>query len=414
MAIKTKNYQAIIDVSSNRLERIADQRAATETDPNLKTDARRAALDALDRQAADLALEIDEARTMLEAAERRKAGADQAERGHILAAAAALPNSGEKRTASRVEVRHNEPLPEGGAFADLTDKPATVREFGQYMRGLVYGESRAAGEGSNPAGGFLVAPRYAANVLDLMRTKTQVLNAGATVVPLDSNDVTIAKVISDPDPAWRNEHQAIANGDITFGAVNFKAKSLAVLVKASFELIEDAENFGDVLATSLAGAFAVKVDHAALYGSGVDPQPLGMANWAVQTGAYPVGGLTNWDPLVGAVQDVRTANFNPNAAIMSEADMAALSTIKDTNGQYVTAPSYLDGVARLSSGNVTTGNIFVGDWPNLFVGVRTQFEVKVLTERFAENGEVGFIGWLRADIQPGQERAFSVIRPAAG
>ena len=123
----------------------------------------------------------------------------------------------------------DEPLPAGRSFADLAGgKRASIADFGDYARGLVYGEHRAASEGTDSAGGFLVPTTYSATVLDLMRNQTQVIQAGAQVVPCGSDDNRIAKVVADPSPAWRNESAAIASGDITFGEVVLKPKSLAV------------------------------------------------------------------------------------------------------------------------------------------------------------------------------------------
>lgn len=403
----------------NKIDRIQGDLDAMASDQSLRSDEKRAGLAVLSREkkAAE-----DELRGVEDAIRDREAGADQEARGAALAAATRLPDrlaDGERRTATRVEVRHNNPLPKGASFADLTDKPADFREFGNAARALVYGdrsEFRAAGEGTNSAGGFLVAPRYAATVLDLMRPATQVVNAGATVVPLDSDDVTIAKVVGDPTPAWRTENSAISESDLTFGSVHFTARSLAVLVKASFELIEDAANFGEVLAQSLAAKFAVTLDNAALYGSGDDPEPNGLVNQITNTATYPSTGLADYDPLIAAVQSVRMSNFVPTASIMSEANYAALASAKDSNKQYLTPPAYLADVPNLPTTAIDTegdGAIFTGDFRNLYVGVRTEFQIKPLLERFADQGQVGFIGWLRADIQNARGEAFCLSTPAA-
>ncbi|GAB6987889.1 phage major capsid protein [Nocardioides pyridinolyticus] len=361
-------------------------------------------LDALEADMDDLAAEARQYVEQAEAEQNRAAGKDHAERSHVLRAAT--------RTESRnAEVRANEPLPEGRSFADLTAKPASLREFGEYARSLAYGEKRMS-EDDPTQGGYLVPPRYAAAVLDLARNATRVIEAGATVVPMDSNDVTVAKVVGDPEPDWRNEKQAIASGDLGLGALNLKAKSLAVLVKAPFELVEDAANLGDVLGNSLAGAFGVKLDHTSLYGSGVDPEPAGLITEALNTSTYPLAGLSSWDEIIAAVADVRGRNFDPRAALMSEDNLAALSTLRATaDGQYLTPPQYVENVRRMSSGNMGS-EIAVGDFRNLYIGIRTSFEIKVLNERFADTGEIGFIGWLRADVQQARPGAFHVISQA--
>jgi HK97 family phage major capsid protein len=412
--------KSTIDFLREQRDGITTQIEGTREDRQMLGDQRAAVLKTLIAQRSTLDEQIAEAEAVAEAERRAAAGKDQAERSEALAAATRLPNAGdsERRTATRVEVRHNEPLPKGATFADLTDTPADFREFGNAMRALAYGDPRElrAAEGTDSAGGFLVAPKYAAGVLDLARAATQVANAGATVVPLDSNDVTLAKVTGDPTPAWRTESSVISSSDIEFGAVHFDAKALAVVVKASWELIEDAENFGQVLAQSLASAFAVTLDHAALYGSGTDPEPLGLKGQATSTGTYPAAGIGSYDPLINAVASVRTANYAPTATILGEGMLADLALLKDGNNNYMAPPAYLANVPNLATTAIDTegtGEIFTGAWANLMLGIRTAFEVKVLNERFADTGEVGFVGWLRADVQVARSDAFAIWTPAA-
>lgn len=411
-----ETYSAIAERALEKREALFEQRKAIVANKDIPSDQRRAKIEVIDAEMDALAAEAREA---VETAEQVRAGQDQAQRGARLAAATRVPGgSTDYRGGARIEARHNEPLPTGASFSDLTDKPADFRDFGKAARALVYGnpsEFRAAGEGTDSAGGFLVAPRYAATVLDLMRPATQVVNAGATVVPLDSDNVTIAKVVGDPSPQWRSENAAIAESDITFGGVNFRAKALSVVVKASWELIEDAENFGAVLAQSLANAFAVKLDNAALYGSGTDPEVNGLINQVTNTATYPSTGLTDYDPLIAAVQSVRMSNFVPTASIMSEANYGALAAAKDANNAYLTPPAYLADVPNLPTTAIDDqgdGAIFTGDFRNLYIGVRTSFEIKVLNERYADTGQVGFVGWLRADVQNARSEAFCLSTPS--
>jgi HK97 family phage major capsid protein len=65
--------------------------------------------------------------------------------------------------------------------------------------------------------------------------------------------------------------------------------------------------------------------------------------------------------------------------------------------------------------NVTTGtstdtsNVFTGDWSNLLVGMRTDFRLRFLGERYlADNLQYAFLAYLRADVQLAQPAAFVV------
>jgi HK97 family phage major capsid protein len=65
--------------------------------------------------------------------------------------------------------------------------------------------------------------------------------------------------------------------------------------------------------------------------------------------------------------------------------------------------------------NVTVGTstdtsyIFTGDWSNLLVGMRTDFRLRFLGERYlADNLQYAFLAYLRADVQLAQPAAFVV------
>lgn len=377
------------------------------------------------------AVNADEERTLADRqAFTTKANADIAD---LTADIESLIEQGERETQVRgmlggfqggngPETREGVPIPEGGSFAALAGGAKSATEFGEFVRSLVYGETRDANENVNSAGGFLVPQTYAAGVLDLARNATQVVKAGAQIVPMTSKTHQVARLDSDPVAAWRNEAATISASDATFGAVNFTARSLAVNVKSSWELMEDASNFGGILQHSLAESFAVTLDSTALYGSGVAPIPLGLKPTAgVASTSMGTNGaaLTNYDPFITAVQKVESANYNPSGIIVSPRTVGELAALKDSQNRYLEAPAYLKNVPFLQTSQVpnnltvgtgtTTSDAFVGDWSNLMIGMRTSFELRILRELYAATGEIGFIGWLRADVQVARTNAFQVI-----
>ena len=155
----------------------------------------------------------------------------------------------------------------------------------RYLRGLVTGdwtgaaaEQRAMAEGTGSTGGFMVPTILSAQIIDLARNMTRVIQAGASIVPMPNQTLDIAKWAGDPSSAWHTENAAITPSDATLGKVTLKAKALAALTVVSRELVEDAPNVGQELSHAFAASFAVKVDKAALYGSGTDPEPRGVKN----------------------------------------------------------------------------------------------------------------------------------------
>ena len=299
----------------------------------------------------------------------------------------------------------------------------------KYLRGIATGdwqdadaERRAMSEGTNTAGGFLLPTILSSQIIDLVRNQTRVLQAGATIVPMENRTVDVAKWASDPTAAWHSENAAIAPSDATIGKLTLTAQALASNVEVSWELLEDAPGVVDKLQEAFAKAFALKLDLAALYGTGTAPEPRGVKNTAgISTASMGANGatLTSWDTLVDAVGRLQDQNEDPNGIIYAGRTARNLSKLKDTTNQPLQPPEALSGIPRYSTlqvpVNLTQGtsslasDIFTGDWSQLLVGVRTRLMVKVLDERYSDLGQIGFIAWWRGDTAVARPKAFDVL-----
>ena len=300
--------------------------------------------------------------------------------------------------------------------------------LGRYVRGMLTGqwqdadaERRALVGGTATAGGHLVPAPLSARIIDRARNRTRVLQAGAQIVPMESSTLKLARVTGDPTAAWHTEMAAIAASDMTFDSVTLTARTLASRVLISRELMEDAEEVDDEVEKAFAEQFALTVDLAALYGTGTPPEPLGVKNHAsvTKTSLGANGAVPIYDDLIDSVFRVRGANFEPTAQIMSNRTGQTFAKVKDSTGQYLTPPTALDGVRRLTTvqvpNNLTVGtsnvtsDIFTADWSELLIGVRTSLEITVLRERSADVGAFELLAWWRGDIAVARPAAFDVV-----
>jgi HK97 family phage major capsid protein len=299
------------------------------------------------------------------------------------------------------------------------------------LRGVVLGdwngadaEQRAMSGLTAAAGGVVLPTLLSAQIIDLARAKTRVLEAGATIVPMDSRNVDVPKWTADPTPGWRAEKAAIVESDGLMDKVTLTAKSLAVLTRATREWLEDVDGGDQALKHAFAASFALKLDAAALYGAGgaVEPQGVKTAPGVTVAAIATNGGTPTWDTLAQAAGRLRDRNEEPNAQIMADRTKRGLELQREggTTGPYLAPPVYLDSVSRLSTAQVptnltqgtasgTASDLFTGDWSQLFVGVRTALQIQVLNERYADTGEIGFLGWHRGDIAVARASAFDVV-----
>jgi HK97 family phage major capsid protein len=308
--------------------------------------------------------------------------------------------------------------------------------FGKILHGLVSGdwrnahdEHRAIGEGTSAAGGVLVPTPVASNIIDRARNVARVTQAGARVVPMESQTLKVPRLVTEPDASskWRLEAAAISEDNLTFDSVTLTAQSLSFYVKASRELVEDGTAGGGVetvLRNSFAEVVALELDRAALLGTGTAPQPRGVLN---QTGVtltdHGANGtaISSYDWWIDAVATVRANNFEPTAQIQAPRTEQSLSKLKDTTNAYLTPPAALANIPRYTTKQVPititvgtstdTSYVFTGQFDQLWIGIRTTLTIDVLRERFmTDSGQYAFLCWLRADVAVAQPSAFVVDR----
>jgi HK97 family phage major capsid protein len=302
--------------------------------------------------------------------------------------------------------------------------------FDRYLRGLATARwdgaphERALAEATVGAGGALVPAPLSSRVIDLARNRTVVFAAGAQTVPMSSQTLALARLTSEGTPAWKSEGATITAADMVFDRVTFTARTLVRLIQLSVELFEDADPSSEgIIARSFAGQMAVELDRVALIGTGTPPEPKGVLN---QTGVtltdHGAAGtvISNYDWWLDAIGAVRAAGFEPNAHIQAPRSSTSLSKLKEaTTNAYMTPPAGLLPMYTTKSVpiNLTVGAstdtslVFTADWSNLLVGIRTDFNLRFLGERYlADSLTYAFLAYLRADVQVAQPTAFVVDR----
>jgi len=91
---------------------------------------------------------------------------------------------------------------------------------------------------------------------------------------------------------------------------------------------------------------------------------------------------------------------------------AAFAKLSDSTGQPLRIPDYLSGIQRLAT-NLPDGRVFVGDWTQMLIGVRTDLRfARVLDQRYADELAVAFLAYIHCDVALAHPEAFAVA-PAA-
>jgi HK97 family phage major capsid protein len=284
------------------------------------------------------------------------------------------------------------------------------------------------GVGTDSAGGFLVPGPLAGRVIDKARNQARIFQAGALTVPMQSSTLKIARVATDPTAAWKAENAQATASDMTFEALTLTARSLIAIAKLSIELMEDSPTINDVVENAMAQALALELDRAALYGSGTAPEPRGIINTSgvgIQSQGTNGAALTSYDAFSTAVQTIQAANGDPNAVIYAARTAGTLDRLKDSTGQPLQPPQSFRELTKLVTSQVpvnrthgaasNASDAFVGEWPELLVGVRTQLRIEasrvsvVGGESAFDRLQVHVRAYLRADIGVAQPSHFVVV-----
>lgn len=294
---------------------------------------------------------------------------------------------------------------------------------GQYLRSMIVGgktdaERRALSEGSDSAGGFTVPDVLSATLIDLARAQSVVMRAGAQTVPLTSDTNNMAKLLSDPVPAWRAEAGSVAESDPTFGRVQLIPRSLAVQTQISAELMEDSLNLVTDLPRVLAAAMAVELDRVALLGTGTAPEPRGIAS-TVGIGTFAKNAAsTSFGNLSRARTAILTANQNPTAYIMHPRDEGLFVDLVDADGNPLVMPARVSEIPMYTTTSIPvdggTGTdestIIAGDFRRLMVGIRSDIRVEILkTSTYASNLQYTLLAHMRADVAVTHPGAFYTL-----
>jgi len=406
------------ELQAERRAKVTEARALyrTLTDKTPEKEARKIEreFDVLMAEVDDLAAQIDEAKDQSEAEEARMAKRPGVNPGTVR-------TGGEEEPVEVVTGIVPEARMADWARREYHQDAETYRGLsaGRFLRAMVLGatndlERRALAGGTDSAGGFTVPTVLSAELIDLMRAASVASRAGARTVPLTSDSNVVARLATDPTPAWRQENAAITEADPTFDAVTFTPQSLAVLVKVSRELLEDSINLETELPRILTSALAQEWDRVALIGSGSAPEPRGVLNQSGILTTALDGAITNYAPLLTARTKLLSANHLPTAIIAHPRDEGTLAGLTATDDQPLMAPRQISEVPMLTTTAIPTDAgvgddesvVFMGDFTRLMLGVRSQIRVEILRETFAGNHQYGFVCHLRGDVQVSHPKAF--------
>lgn len=272
-------------------------------------------------------------------------------------------------------------------LATIRDTRSDNFDLGTYCRNAMLG-SRDAKAASGPA---LVPTGVGAKVIDKVRAKTTIVSAGAGTIII-GGPTNLARLTQDPTVYQHTEGATdIVESDILATPVTLNPKLLAVLVPLTVELVSDSPNLDAVLQTSIAAAFAAKID------------ALSIATLLADTN-IPKSAVTQdpaiWLKTLEAVGSALAANQDlPFAHIGAPADfIARASQLASTAGSWLGKPPALAAMRELFTTGMSAGTAMFGDFASGFaIALREELMIEVVRHAKPTSASHLLVCHMRAD-----------------
>jgi HK97 family phage major capsid protein len=302
---------------------------------------------------------------------------------------------------------------------------------------------RAASTNDDSNLGYFVPNEVLPGFIEMLTAESVVTQMGATVLSnLSGVPVEIPKQVGGATAYWVEENASITESDLSAGQLALTPKAVAAMVKMSNRLLRLSNPSVEAMVRSdIARVIALASDLAALRGSGVAGQPIGIANTAnintVEIGAN--GGAPNFDHLYDMQYELQKDNayrgnlgyiFHP-ATRRRLVKTKVAQFLTDTSGEYIVQPmvseqalvSWMGHPYKMTTQipiNLTKGSavncteIYFANWSELIIGQWGGLEImasRETSDAFAKNQT-----WVRIiqdiDIAVRHPESFCLINDA--
>lgn len=281
---------------------------------------------------------------------------------------------------------------------------------------ILLGETRSQTVGSDPAGGYTVATQLA-GIADRFRPALKVQSMGATVMANLTGFLDLPNLASSGTATWVQENGNATRSAAGFEKVSMGPKTITGEYRLSRRLmLQSGVAIEDLLRRDLGFILAQGLDLAAINGSGVNAQPLGILNTpGVEKETTETDFSDTTANLISALEidDVTgTAAFLTNPTVMK-----AVRKIKATDSDRVIPAAELFHNARYEVSTQVPTNIgagsdksalIYGQWGELVLGYWSAVDILLNPYHpdVASNGGALLHAFLDADVAVRHAEAF--------
>lgn len=278
-----------------------------------------------------------------------------------------------------------------GALADVVKGMVTGQWSSQELKNVV----------GTTATGTLIPQILSSRIIDRARELSIFTVAGVPIVPMDSNNMTISRVVTDPVLKFKKEGAEAAESDFELDSIKLESKTCYGYAYVSLEAIHSSVNLESILYDVFSKAMANAIDIGFLYGqndehdSPADYAPSGILK-DVNINTINATESSGYDDFIKAIGKVRQANGVPTTYAINADTEELLSLLKTANGEYINEPQAMAKLQRIVSNqlnhDVSLGSdALVFDKKALLIGIQNNIQIKIIQD--AECLKKGLIGF---------------------
>lgn len=251
----------------------------------------------------------------------------------------------------------------------------------------------------------LIAQDYrGGDFIDVLRNSSSVMAAGATILNGLQGNVVIPKKTAASSAAWiATEGAAATESEFTSGSVTLSPKVIGAFTDATRLLLSQSSlSVENLIRDDLMKGIALAIDSGALLGSGSSGQPTGIRNTSgINTTTFAAANPT-WAEIVGLESDIAGDNalFGSLKMICTPAEYGTMKvTSKDTgSGQFIVSPDgMVNGYDVIRSQQVTSGDVYFGNFADLLVGLFGSLDITVDPYSLSNTGSVRIVALQNVD-----------------
>lgn len=304
--------------------------------------------------------------------------------------------------------------------------------------------SKAQGVSENVLGGYIAREEISQDFIEPLYAKEVVMDAGATVVPMDGIEaLTIRKDLGGSAAYWVGEHLTGTQANNEFGIVRLSLKELVVEKRISKRMLRATPGADQRFINDMRRQAALKMDLSFLTGTGAVPgsphtgaEPMGLLQILTQQAPTQIttigsgnGKKAGLPELGAAAKAILSRNIEESdtwGLVMHPIVSEDFSDLTDTAGNPLLRENWagrprpqLRGQSRYATTqiprNVTVGSstdtsyIFSGDWQYAFVGMGQDIEVVVDESVYRRERDVLIQLTLMVDFAVAFTEAFQII-----